>query len=291
MRSSLERLQVEETRIREAYAKRKKLTSLYSCFNPGNLFITHTRERRLLQLLKQYGFASLATKKILEIGCGQGYWLREFVRFGARPENIAGIDLIPEDVKEAIRLSPPGMQIERGNAADLRFPDRSFDVVFQFTVFTSILDPEIKRKVAAEMVRVLKKDGLIVWYYFHRNNPSNPDVRGVKKLGIVELFPGCTVSLRRLTLAPPIARLVAPYSRITCELLEALPWLLHSLSRGRKEKRIENRFAGLAPYTEVIAGLETHVLGQSWCITLYEDCYHSWSPAAVYQMRAAFKTA
>ena len=183
MRSSLERLQVEETRIREAYAKRKELASLYSCFNPGNLFITHTRERRLLQLLKQYGFASLATKKILEIGCGKGYWLREFVRFGARPENIAGIDLIPEDVKEAIRLSPPGMQIERGNAAELGFADESFDIVFQFTVFTSILDPDLKRKVAAEMVRVLKKDGLIVWYDFHMKQPLEPRRSRRKKTG------------------------------------------------------------------------------------------------------------
>ena len=41
------------------------------------------------------------------------------------------------------------MQIERGNAADLRFPNGSFDIVFQFTVFTSILDPDLKRKVAA----------------------------------------------------------------------------------------------------------------------------------------------
>ena len=229
---------VEEERIREAYSKRTRDKVLYSCFNPGNLFITHTRERRLLQLLQQYGFASLATKKILEIGCGKGYWLREFVRFGARPENIAGIDLIPEDVKEAIRLCPPGMQIECGNAAELRFPDGSFDVVFQFTVFTSILDPDLKRKVAAEMVRVLKQDGLIVWYDFHRNNPWNPDVCGVKRPEIVQLFPACTVSLRRLTLAPPIARLVAPYSWITCELLEALPWLrTHYLGAIRKESR------------------------------------------------------
>ena len=130
------------------------------------------------------------------------------------------------------------MQIERGNAADLRFADGSFDVVFQFTVFTSILDPDLKRKVATEMVRVLKHDGLIVWYDFHINNPSNPDVRGVKKPEIVELFLGCTVSLRRLTLAPPIARLVAPYSWITCELLEALPWLrTHYLGAIRKENR------------------------------------------------------
>ena len=91
------------------------------------------------------------------------------------------------------------------------------------------------------MVRVLKQDGLIVWYDFHTNNPWNPDVRGVKKPEIVELFWGCTISLRRLTLAPPIARLVAPYSWLACELLQAIPcFRTHYLGAIRKrESRID----------------------------------------------------
>ena len=105
------------------------------------------------------------------------------------------------------------MQIECGNDAALRFPDGCFDLVLQFTVFTSVLDSKLKRKMGAEMVRVLKPDGLIVWYDFHTNNPWNPDVRGVKKQEIIRLFPSCTVKLQRLRLAPPMARLVAPYTR------------------------------------------------------------------------------
>ena len=227
---------VEEERIREAYSKRTRDKVLYSCFNPGNLLITHTHERRLLDLLKQIRLRVTGNKKDSEIGCGQGYWLREFVRFGARPENIAGIDLIPEDVKEAIPTLPSGNADRARKCRRVRFPDGSFDVVFQFTVFTSILDPDLKRKVAAEMVRVLKHDGLIVWYDFHINNPSNPDVRGVKKQEIIRLFPGCTVELQRLTLAPPIARFVAPYSWLACELLQAIPcFRTHYLGAIRKE--------------------------------------------------------
>jgi len=37
------------------------------------------------------------------------------------------------------------------------------------------------KKIASEMLRVLKVDGITVWYDFHMNNPQNPDVRGVKK--------------------------------------------------------------------------------------------------------------
>ncbi|MBU1627041.1 hypothetical protein KKB18_06695 [bacterium] len=54
------------------------------------------------------------------------------------------------------------------------------------------------------------------------NNPRNPDVRGVKKREIQHLFPNCTFDFRRITLAPPITRLLAPCSWLVCYLLEKL---------------------------------------------------------------------
>jgi hypothetical protein len=59
------------------------------------------------------------------------------------------------------------------------------------------------------MLRVLKPDGLIIWYDFSVNNPKNPDVSGVKKREIVALFSGCRLDLRRITLAPPLMRWLA----------------------------------------------------------------------------------
>ena len=163
--------------------------------------------------------------KTLKIGCGRGYWLREFVRFGAQPQNITGIDLIPEDVEAAPKLCSPAMEIKRGNGANLEFPYERFDVVLQFTVFTSILYPDLKRKVAAEMVHVLKHDGLIVWYDFHKNNPWKPDVQGITKREINTLFPRCHIGLRRITLAPPLARSIAPRSWFRADLLQRIPLL------------------------------------------------------------------
>ena len=60
------------------------------------------------------------------------------------------------------------------------------------------------------MLRVLKPGGLILWYDFHVDNPHNRDVQGVRKREIFELFSGCDIRLHRITLAPPIVRLVAP---------------------------------------------------------------------------------
>jgi ubiquinone/menaquinone biosynthesis C-methylase UbiE len=172
---------------------------------------------------------------MLEIGCGTGYWLREFIKWGARPEHLVGIDLLSTRVAEAKRLCPAGLDIRCGSATSLPFPAQTFDLVLQSTVFTSILDFEMKRQIASEMVRVLNDDGLIVWYDYHVDNPRNPDVRGVKKREIHQLFRGYHILLRRITLAPPLARLIAPYSSLACNVLEKVPLLCtHYLGIIRK---------------------------------------------------------
>ena len=171
-------LRIEEARIRTADAKRQKDDPRYSYFSMGNLFITQEREKRLLTLLKRNDLAPLHTKKILEVGCGTGHWLREFIKWGARPENITGIDLLVDRVAEARYLCPEAINIVYGNAAALAFPDATFDLVVQSTVFTSVLDAFIKQQMASEMLRVVKDDGSILWHDYYVNNPWNPDVRG-----------------------------------------------------------------------------------------------------------------
>jgi len=83
----------------------------------------------------------------------------------------------------------------------------------------------MKQQMASEMLRVVKDDGLILWYDYHVNNPWNPDVRGVKRQEISQLFPGCRMKLQRITLVPPLVRLLAPYSWLACYVLGKIPWL------------------------------------------------------------------
>ena len=214
----------EEERIRFAYARRKE-GSLYSLFSPGHLFIIQECERRILALLKRYGHDCLEGRTILDIGCGKGFWILELIQWGARPENLAGIDLLPEQIAEARQLFPAVVKLLCGNAAKLDFSDGVFDLVIQATAFTSILDMNMKLAVASEMLRVLKKGGLILWYDYSVNNPLNPDVRGVSRKEISQLFPGCQIDLERITLAPPVLRFLARYSRLACTILSGLPFL------------------------------------------------------------------
>lgn len=214
----------EEDRIRAVYARRDS-HDRYSLFNPGHLFTIQQLERQLVSLLRVHGIVSLTRKRILEIGCGTGSWLRKFVQWGARPENICGIDLLDDRIGEAKELCPQRIKLDCGSATELPFADASFDLVFQATVFTSILDSSMKKEVAAEMLRVVKDDGLILWYDYHIDNPWNPDVRGVKKREIKNLFSGCRIDLQPITLAPPIVRFLAPYSWLVCYVLGNIPLL------------------------------------------------------------------
>lgn len=215
------RFQAETERIKAAYARRQ-CGELYSWFSPAHLFIMQNRERYVLQLLRSTGLIPLGDRKILEIGCDTGYWLGEFIKWGARPENLTGIDLLHEPLVTAHSIQASRIGLAQANAAYLPLASATFDLVLQSLVFTSILEPAMKEALAGEMLRILKPRGFILWYDYHVNNPWNPDVQGVKKREIRALFPGCRVKLQRVILAPPLTRALAPHSWLVCFLLEKL---------------------------------------------------------------------
>jgi len=232
----------EEARIRAVYKRREQDDARYSWFNPAYQLLVQQRERRVLTLLRRSGFIGLRSKAILEVGCGTGQWLRDFIKWGARPENVTGIDLLPDRVAKALELGPPGVRIQCCSAAQLPFADDTFEMVLQSTVFTSILDRDLKMRAAGEILRVLKRQGVVLWYDYYVNNPWNKDVRGVKRREIEELFPNCEIHLERITLAPPLARALVRYSYLLCYLLEKVPLLCtHYLGIIRKKRHLQDR--------------------------------------------------
>jgi SAM-dependent methyltransferase len=221
----------EHRRVAAAYARRGDAGAamLYSRFHPGHLCILQECERRMLRALRRAGIASLADARILEVGCGTGQWLRQLVTWGAEPRNLAGVDLLADRIAEARRLCPVGVDLRAGSAAELDLDSSSFDVVLQVTLFTSVLDPAVRARIAGEMMRVVRPDGIILWYDFHLDNPRNPDVRGVSASEVRALFPGHRVELERITLAPPIVRAVAPRSWLLAWVLGRVPFLCSHL--------------------------------------------------------------
>jgi SAM-dependent methyltransferase len=191
--------------------------------------------------------ADLRERCVLEIGCGRGDWLADLEAWGARRERLAAIELDPATGLEAQArfagwraedgaLIARGADIRIGDATRLPWPDGSFDLVLQSTVFSSVLRADVRRAIAGEIQRVLRPDGAILWYDLCVDNPRNAAVRGVRAGEICALFPAYRVRLRRITLAPPLARRLAPVSWLAAEVLERLAVLnTHYLGVLRRE--------------------------------------------------------
>jgi SAM-dependent methyltransferase len=199
------------------------------------LFSAQEREHHLLTILSSHGLLPLSGKKILEVGCGTGKWLRDLIGWGANPGDLHGVELLEASASRARRLCPAEVTIECGNAAELRMAPNTFDIILQAAVFTGVLDESMKRAMAAEMLRVLRPGGVILWYDFCFSNPQNPYVQPMGQDEIGRLFPGCSIELRRVSLASPLVRLLAARSSKMCWMLSRIPALCtHYLGALRK---------------------------------------------------------
>lgn len=216
MSHDLDRLRAEYLCREQRFARQ----DTYTLFNPANLFIVQQRQRAVLALLRRESFYPLVRHRILEVGCGAGNVLRELLSFGAAPQYLYGVDLLDWRVAEAKALSPH-LPLACADGQNLPYSDDWFDLVLQYTVFTSILDDSVKRNIAQEMLRVLKPNGPILWYDYWLN-PTNPHAKGIRPPEIRALFPGSRFAFHRVTLAPPITRWLAPSSWLACYVLERL---------------------------------------------------------------------
>lgn len=196
----------------------------YSMFNPAALFAYQQRQVWILKILGQYGFFPLRDHRILEVGCGSGGVLTEFLRYGATPSQLFGIDIIRSSI-EAAHDHLPHLPLIYGDGQTLPFPSGHFQLVMQYTALSSILDDEIKTNMAREMLRVLDPDKGVILSYDFWINWVNRQTRGVPPDELRRLFPNCTFQFHRITLAPPIARRLVKISRLLCCFLEKLTFL------------------------------------------------------------------
>jgi SAM-dependent methyltransferase len=213
--------------IRQRYERRNQQpkTSLYDPLNEERYLGYEEKRRAFIRWIKWSGLAPVNDKRVLEIGCGSGDNLRQFMTLGFQPENLVGNELLEEYALIARRLLPTVVQVLVGDASSLDLGNQSFDVVLQSTVFTSILDEQFQQKLADKMWSLVKSGGGVLWYDFVFNNPKNPDVRGVPVQRIRHLFPEGDLKVWRLTLAPPISRRVARINPHLYTLFNLFPFL------------------------------------------------------------------
>jgi SAM-dependent methyltransferase len=215
----------DEVRNRYDRRSRRDWNDIYSPLWPHSYLAMQEKECAMIRWIRSCGIAPTEAKRVLEVGCGSGDNLLEFIRLGFQAENLVGNELLEDRAKAARSRLPSATRIIIGDASEIDRSEGLFDIVLQSTVFTSILDDDFQQKLANKMWVVTKPGGGVLWYDFVYNNPWNPDVRGVPVRRIRELFPQGVISKWRLTLAPPISRRVVRVHPLLYPVLNVLPFL------------------------------------------------------------------
>lgn len=214
----------EPQAVAERYARRA-VGDRYDPRRPEVLLERQGRERALVALLNRHLPRPLADYAVLEVGCGGGDNLLDLLRLGATPARLVGNELLPERAARARERLPAAVAVHEGDALALPFEAASFDLVLQYTVFSSLLDDGFQQRLAQAMWRWLKPGGAVLWYDFAFDNPRNADVRGVPVARLRALFPEAVVDVRRVTLAPPLARAAVRVHPALARALAVLPLL------------------------------------------------------------------
>jgi len=217
--------EIENVRARYRRRQEENESVTYDPLAPYNSLLETEKRLALVRLINEAGLPPVSDKTVLEIGCGSGTNLLQLLLLGFRPENLVANELLEDRAAEARHRLPQAIEIITGDASELNLPDRTFDVVMQSTVFTSILDDDFQQKLANRMWDLVKPRGGILWYDYIYDNPWNSDVRGVPVKRIRQLFPEGKMKTWRLTLAPPIGRLVTRLSPKLYTLFNLAPFL------------------------------------------------------------------
>jgi SAM-dependent methyltransferase len=196
----------EARAVRSRYARRLGTEHRYSLLNPPALLAFQERQRALIRLLVRVGLTDLSRAAVLEVGSGGGGNLLELLQLGFTPAHLSGVELLPERHAAARACLPPAVTLTLGDASRIPLAEAAYDVVYQSTVFSSLLDDAYQDHLAAAMWTATRPGGGVLWYDFTVDNRRNPDVRGVPLARIRTLFPHGQVEARRITLAPPLAR-------------------------------------------------------------------------------------
>ena len=113
-----------------------------------------------------FRFDQYKGKRIMDIGCGYGWFVKEFAKNGGV---VTGIDLSPAAVeltKKMLTYYKLTAEIREANAEELPFADNTFDLVFSNGVLHHT--PETQKAVD-EAWRVLKPGGRAVISLYYRN--------------------------------------------------------------------------------------------------------------------------
>jgi SAM-dependent methyltransferase len=208
------------SRVYSRYARSGRKQRAWAADNPGNAAI----RSELLGRIREVAATELAGDgRILDVGCGTGWFLRELAQSGINPGRLRGIDALPARVAAA-REAAPGAEVEVGDAGNLQFPDGGFAVVVQLTVLSSLGSHRAIRKALGEGMRVLAPGGLLLVYEPRVPNPFNRHTILLRD-GDLDAAGASPREQSTLTLVPALARRLGSRTQARYERLAGVPLL------------------------------------------------------------------
>jgi len=131
-----------------------------------------TRRQALVPLVR--ALAGQEAPRVLDVACGNGRFLAQ-VQATLPRASLTGLDLSPFYLRHA-KERVPGAEWAEGAAEEMPLPARSFDAVTSVYLFHE-LPHEVRRKVLAEMKRVLKPGGtLVLCDSIQQTDPDTQDI-------------------------------------------------------------------------------------------------------------------
>lgn len=179
--------------------------------------------------------------RILDLGVGNGTECPSLLESGFRPEALIALDLNELSVRSA-RARFRWLRALAGDGTKLPFRDEAFDVVYQSTMISSVLDASRRVAILEEAGRVLRPGGAFISYDMRYPNPWNKHTRPLRLSELRRIFTGWALRASSLTGIPQIIRPMSRVSLPLCRLIEAVPvFRSHLLAIARKPSQRQGR--------------------------------------------------
>ena len=146
----------------------EKYTSpLLAVFSPANAFL-QSRRKKVLALV-----GDLRDKKVLDVGCGSGIFMVDFIKRGAMVTGVDYSQKMLEMAKNLLnqqKISSSRYWLVKAEATNLPFKKREFDIILA-TGLADYLSQAQNELFLLQASKVVKKNGLLICGFPIKESP------------------------------------------------------------------------------------------------------------------------
>jgi SAM-dependent methyltransferase len=160
-----ERFDEDLRRAQRFYTETFLPTNAWTPLAPHPYLCLRQKQRRVREALVESGLGGAERVRrldVLDVGSGDGGTLAWLVELGADPARLLGVDLVEARVERA-RARFANLRFEAGDftKTDVGGP---FDVVLLVAVLSSVLDEQLRARIVARCLELVRPGGVFFFY-------------------------------------------------------------------------------------------------------------------------------